>query len=337
MARDDQRTLETVFDIPDPKKWDPEHPRLYTLTCEPARDGRILTSATRRVGFREIEVKGNQLLINGVPVKLRGVNRHEVSPDRGRSPYPDAGRKDVELFRRANVNYIRTSHYPPDESLLDAADELGMFVEVEAPFCWAHQSNPDPTIKNDLYLRQHLETVNAFRSHPSVIMWSLGNESVNYEDFRQAGEAIAEIDPSRPRVFSQWGPDADKGELEIANHHYPGPSGPEEYRNYQRPVVFDEYCHINAYNRLEPGHRPGSARRVGRTARPDVHQHVSQHGSGRGCRVVGNRRHIFPSRRTPGGLRYLGHRGRVAAREARILGHEESLQPRENMAARKRI
>lgn len=257
VARDDQRTLETVFDIPGPKKWDPEHPRLYTLTCELARDGRILTSATRRVGFREIEVKGNQLLVNGVPVKLRGVNRHEVSPDRGRSPYPDAGRNDVELFRRANVNYIRTSHYPPDESLLDAADELGMFVEVEAPFCWAHQSNPDPAIKNDLYLRQHLETINAFRSHPSVIMWSLGNESVNYEDFRQAAEAIAELDPSRPRVFSQWGPDADKGELEIANHHYPGPSGPEEYRNYQRPVVFDEYCHINAYNRLELATDPG--------------------------------------------------------------------------------
>lgn len=257
VARDDSRTLETVFDVPVPEKWDPEHPNLYTLTCTLSNGGRTISSAERRVGFRQIEIQGNRMLVNGRPVKLRGVCRHETSPDRGRSLTPGMWRNDVELFRRGNVNYIRTTHYPPDEALLDAADELGMFVEVEAPLCWSHRTEVKAADHRDVYVNQHLEMVNAFRSHPSVIIWSLGNESVNFDDYLEAAAAIKEIDPSRPRNFSQWGPDADKGTLEIANHHYPGPQGPEQYRNYARPVVFDEYCHINAYNRLELSADPG--------------------------------------------------------------------------------
>lgn len=257
VARDDERTLETVFDIKAPHKWDPEHPYLYTLTCELDMDGRPLTSVSRRTGFRQIEIDGNRLLVNGVPVKLRGVCRHETSPDRGRSLSGDDWRRDVDIFRKGNVNYIRTSHYPPDEALLDAADELGMFVEVEAPFCWSHQTTVPASRHHDIYVGQHLEMLNAFRSHPSVIIWSLGNESVNFSDYKEAAAAIKDLDPTRPRNFSQWGPDADEGMLEITNHHYPGPSGPETYRNYPRPVVFDEYCHLNAYNRLELSADPG--------------------------------------------------------------------------------
>ena len=257
VARNDERTLETVFDIENPEKWDAEHPNLYTLTCELADNGRPVTAVSRRVGFRQVEVDGNRLLVNGVPVKLRGVCRHETSPDRGRSLTGDTWRRDVDIFRRGNVNYIRTSHYPPDEALLNAADELGMFVEVEAPLCWSHQADIPAKKHREIYVDQHLEMLNAYRSHPSVIIWSLGNESVNFPDYKEAAEAIKEIDPTRPRNFSQWGPEADGGMLEIANHHYPGPQGPEMYRNYPRPVVFDEFCHINAYNRLELSADPG--------------------------------------------------------------------------------
>lgn len=257
LAPDSEKSLETVFDIKRPEKWDTEHPRLYTLSCELADNGQPITEVSRRVGFRQIEVDGNRVLVNGVPIKLRGVCRHETSPDRGRSLTGDAWQRDVEIFRRGNVNYIRTSHYCPDEALLDAADSLGMFVEVEAPFCWSHQTKVPKEKHFDIYVRQHLEMLNQYRSHPSIIIWSLGNESVNFPDYKEAAAAVKEIDPTRPRNFSQWGPDADEGMLEITNHHYPGPTGPDKYRDYKRPVVFDEYCHMNAYNRLELSADPG--------------------------------------------------------------------------------
>ncbi len=241
-----------------PEKWDPEYPYLYTLVCE-LRDGdRVVTSSSRRVGFRQIEVRGNQLFVNNHPVKLRGVCRHEVMPLRGRSLEGDIWRQDVELFRRGNVNYIRTSHYPPDEALLDVCDELGMFVEVEAPFCWAHESEVPEKLHDAVLVNQHIEMVNRDRSHPSVLIWSIGNESMKFNEFfKRACEVVHAIDSTRPRNFSQWGPEADEGMLEVTNHHYPGPGGPDQYRNYARPVVFDEYCHLNAYNRLELAADPG--------------------------------------------------------------------------------
>ncbi|UZJ66546.1 hypothetical protein OKW96_13245 [Sphingobacterium sp. KU25419] len=205
------------------------------------------TSHKAKSWFRELEVRGNQFLVNGKPIKLRGVNRHEVMPLRGRSLEGDIWAKDVKLFREANVNYIRTSHYPPDERLLEACDELGMFVEVEAPFCWAHETAVKKEDMYPLLVNQHIEMVNRDKSHPSIIMWSLGNESNLYKEyFKEAGEVIKKMDPSRPRIFSQWGPDADNGELEVTNHHYPGPSGPDMYRNSKRPVTFDEYIHVNS-------------------------------------------------------------------------------------------
>lgn len=246
------------FSVANPHKWDSEHPYLYTLTCQLKDGKKVLHETTRRIGFRQVEVRGNQMYINNMPVKLRGVCRHEVMPLRGRSVNNDMWRKDVELFRRGNVNYIRTSHYPPDEALLEACDELGMLVEVEAPFCWAHNTNVPDHMHEAVLVNQHIEMVNLNRSHPSVIMWSMGNESLKFDEyFKRASEVVKEIDPTRPRIFSQWGPDADNGELEVTNHHYPGPTGPDKYRNSKRPVTFDEFCHLNAYNRLELAADPG--------------------------------------------------------------------------------
>lgn len=246
------------FDVAKPEKWDAEHPYLYTLTCQ-LKDGKnVLHETVRRVGFRQVEVRGNQMFVNNMPIKLRGICHHEVMPLRGRSVNDDMWRKDVELFRRGNVNYFRTSHYPPDEALLEACDELGMLVEVEAPFCWAHNTNVPEDMHDAVLVNQHVEMVNLNRSHPSVIMWSMGNESLKYaEYFKKAAEVVKVMDPSRPRIFSQWGPDADNGELEVTNHHYPGPTGPDKYRNSKRPVTFDEFCHLNAYNRLELAADPG--------------------------------------------------------------------------------
>lgn len=257
MAAGMTASVDMQIDVKTPHHWDCEHPYLYTLVARLVRDGKTVATSSRRVGFRQIEVRGNQVFVNGSPIKLRGVCRHEVMPLRGRSLEGDMWRRDVELFRNCNVNYIRTSHYPPAEALLDACDSIGMLVEVEAPFCWAHQTKVEPKDEDKL-ITQHVEMVNTFRSHPSVLIWSIGNESVDFKQyFARAADIVKKIDPTRPRNFSQWGPDADGGVLEITNHHYPGPKGPDTYRNYKRPVVFDEYCHINAYNRYELAADPG--------------------------------------------------------------------------------
>lgn len=254
----DTREINVSIPVQSPKKWDTEHPYMYTLICELKNGQNVISSSSRRIGFRQIEVRGNQVFVNNQPIKLRGVCRHEVMPLRGRSLDNDMWRKDVELFRRGNVNYIRTSHYPPDEALLDACDELGMFVEVEAPFCWAHQTDVPEELHYDVLVNQHLEMINLNRSHPSVLMWSMGNESTKFKEyFQKAAEMVKQIDPTRPRIFSQWGPEGDDEVLEIANHHYPGPEGPEKYRNHRRPITFDEFCHLNAYNRLELAADPG--------------------------------------------------------------------------------
>lgn len=258
LAAGEKRLVKLAFDVKSPKKWDSEHPYLYTLTCRLKEGKQIVQTVRRRVGFRQVEVRGNRVFVNNHPIKLHGVCRHEVMPLCGRSVNDDIWRKDVELFRRGNVNYIRTSHYPPDEALLEACDELGMFVEVEAPFCWAHETKVPEEMHDSVLVNQHIEMVNLNRSHPSILMWSMGNESNLFEEyFRKAAEVVHQIDPTRPRLFSQWGPDADNGLLEITNHHYPGPTGPDTYRKSKRPVVFDEFCHLNAYNRLELAADPG--------------------------------------------------------------------------------
>ena len=134
----------TLF-VKSPGKWDPEHPNLYILTTTLVSDGKILQTNSQKIGFRQIELRGNQFFVNNRPIKLRGVNRHEVHPLRGRSLTPALCRRDVELFRAGNCNYIRTSHYPPFrrvpaaslvmnwECLLKANHRSAGLITVQAP------------------------------------------------------------------------------------------------------------------------------------------------------------------------------------------------------------
>jgi hypothetical protein len=234
-------------EITKPLKWDPEHPHLYLLRAELLINGAVVEVVEERFGFREVEVRGNRLFVNGAPVKLHGVCRHEVDPLRGRSLRPGQWRRDADIFIKGNCNFIRTSHYPPDEAFLDACDEMGLFVEDEAPFCWARQHNVTARI---LVVHETLEMVERDRNHPCVIFWSLGNESHWGAAFADSSKAVRRVEPSRPQIFSY-------GTRDLASWHYPALGGPAKVENAAIPTIFDEYCHLNAYNRFELVTDPG--------------------------------------------------------------------------------
>ncbi len=251
-----------------PQLWDAEHPRLYRLQTTLTRGTTVLETVEQRVGFRQVEVRGNQLLVNFRPVKLLGVCRHEVSPLTGRSLSPALCRRDAELFRAANCNYIRTSHYPPSEEFLDAADELGLFVESESALCWIqHNANAywklhdclDPALLPYM-VRANLEKMVAGRDHPSVILWSLGNESYWTPRWAEVQRCVQALDPSRPDTFHDqcWGGyNNNHSQAPVGVYHYPGMNGPGKCDAEPRPILFGEYSHIECYNRRELVTDPG--------------------------------------------------------------------------------
>ncbi|MGV8136062.1 MAG: glycoside hydrolase family 2 protein [Mangrovibacterium sp.] len=249
--------------VKSPLKWDPEHPHLYTLTIKLLAGKRTLQENKQKIGFRQIELRGNQFFVNNHPIKLRGVNRHEVHPLRGRSLTPELCRKDVEMFRTGNCNYIRTSHYPPSEEFLQACDELGMFVESESSLCWI-EHGASPIWKEWDYLdTQYLpymlmanyENVLSGRLHPCVIMWSLGNESRWSPLWEKVNVEVKKLDPSRPTVFHDqcWGGFNNAGSnADVANYHYPGLDGARDCeKDKNRPTLFGEYMHVQCYARRE--------------------------------------------------------------------------------------
>ena len=197
------------------RQWNPEHPYLYELTTELLENGKAVQAIKQKIGFRQVEINGARLFVNGKPVKLHGVNRHSVHPLTGRSIGAALDVQDAILFREANCNFIRTSHYPATEAFLDACDSLGLFVEDESSLCWI-QHHASPIWKkwdyNDerflpFMLQANIEKVIAHRNHPSVIMWSLGNESAWSPLWATVNEAGKQLDPTRPTLFHDqcWG------------------------------------------------------------------------------------------------------------------------------------
>lgn len=254
--------------IESPLKWDNEHPHLYSLNIELQNRNETIEQVTKRIGFREIETIGNQIFVNGKAVKLRGVCRHEAHPLTGRVLTTELRRQDAILYRNANCNFIRTSHYPPDEAFLDLCDELGLFVEVEAPVCWVgHHANENWTkldYQDKKYypyiLQVNMETIQLNRNHPSVLFWSMANESYWNKEFAQILVYMKKADPTRPIAFHDqaYGGFNNQGSsAPIANIHYPGPEGYKVAAQSKRPMLYGEYCHLNVYNRSELVTDPG--------------------------------------------------------------------------------
>lgn len=248
--------------VENPQKWNAEKPVLYPLEIELVSDGKVISTTRHNVGFREVEVDGILLKINGVPVKLKGVNRHEISVERGRALTTEDWLQDIELMKGANVNAVRTSHYPPDPEFLDLCDRHGFYVIDEAPFGLGDQYLNFPEYLPLLKDRVR-ETIGRDRNHPSVIIWSLGNENPWSYAHQHLIKLAHKIDPTRPLLLPRTGFEAGAmsaklpPEVDILAPHYPTPdrlklilSGQKKKKG--RPVIMTEYLHAlgrNLYTR----------------------------------------------------------------------------------------
>ncbi|MBI3921737.1 MAG: DUF4981 domain-containing protein, partial [Armatimonadetes bacterium] len=193
--------------IPNPHKWSAEDPYLYTLllTLKDA-DGKTIEVVPQRVGFRQVEIKGDRFLVNGVPIKLKGVNRHEHHPDLGRAVPLETMIEDILLMKRHNVNAVRTSHYCDDPRWYDLCDYYGLYVIDECDlethgFClqkdWKGNPAEDPAWEVACVDRM-VRMVERDKNHPCIVMWSLGNESHIGRNHHAMANKARELDPTRP-------------------------------------------------------------------------------------------------------------------------------------------
>ncbi|TCD11577.1 DUF4981 domain-containing protein [Pedobacter frigidisoli] len=201
-------TVNVKFKVTNPEKWTAETPKLYTTVIK-LTDGNANTEIlSSKTGFRTIEIKGRLFTVNGVAIKLKGVNRHENWPDDGHAVTEAQMIKDIQLIKQANCNHVRTSHYSNDPRWYELCDEYGLYLVAEANVeCHGamNEFNDDPRIKAAIVDRNVANTEN-FKNHPSVVIWSLGNENGSGGiNFRAALTAIKAIDPTRPTHYEGFG------------------------------------------------------------------------------------------------------------------------------------
>jgi len=256
-ARSDAASADIVVSAP--KSWDSEHPNTYMLEVSLVIGKTVAQSIKRRIGFRTVKREGNQLLVNGKPVKLRGVCRHSIHPIYGRACPPEFDEMDAKILRAGHINFVRTSHYPPSEHFLDACDRHGIYLEEETAVCWSNVENgasSDPEFKAR-FMSQFAEMIGRDRDHASVLFWSLGNESHWGGNFALERQFAAKHDPSRPTIFSY--PDAAPLPLpvDIYSKHYANVDS--DLSSSANPALNDEFAHVSCYNlptlRRDPGVR----------------------------------------------------------------------------------
>jgi beta-galactosidase len=207
LTRESAGTVSLEFSVGNPALWSAETPNLYTLLLWNVPDGYPTQVISRRVGIRSVEVSQGLLEVNGKPITLRGVNRHEHSPSTGRSVSEELMLRDIRLMKELNINAVRTSHYPNDPRWLELADEHGLYLVDEA-FLESHGTgyHPDTTLADrpewgPAHLDRMERMVERDKNHPSVILWSMGNEAGDGINFRTMYAWTKERDPTRPVVY----------------------------------------------------------------------------------------------------------------------------------------
>lgn len=246
-----EKTFSTDISIPKPNKWSAESPYLYNLLMI-LKDlkGEIVEVVPSKVGFRNIELKDGNFLVNGVPIMLKGVNRHEVHPDLGRAVPFYSMEEDIVLMKRHNINAVRTSHYPNHPRFYDLCDKYGLYIIDEADLeCHGFELtgdigeiSKDPKWKN-YYVERMKRMVERDKNHPCIIMWSLGNESGFGCNFEAMADWCHKKDSTR---LVHYEGDFDVEVADVVSTMYSSHEKMEEYgkkKNMDKPHILCEYAH----------------------------------------------------------------------------------------------
>ena len=237
------------FLIENPKLWTAETPNLYTLKLTLIDSGKEEQIITDRVGLREVTIKDGQLLLNKTPIKLRGIDIHQISPDVGRYCPDEYLLRDFNILKKANINFVRTSHYPPPPRFTEICDSMGFYVMEEVPFGFGDIHLTDTSYQNVLYTRA-FATYKRDKNRPGIIVWSIGNENPVTEITINTAKYMKQLDPTRPVCFPQTGsyfsdnykliPDF----VDIYSPHYTSPGVLEKFSTmFNKPIIVTEYAH----------------------------------------------------------------------------------------------
>lgn len=240
--------------VPGVQPWSAEEPALYRFMCELVDPtGTVVEVFGQRIGFRRVEVREGLVSVNGRPITFMGVNRHDHHPDRGKAVTVEDMRADIVYMKQANVNAVRTSHYPNDHRFYDLCDEYGLYVIDEANI-ESHAFNTslchDPRYRST-WLERTSRMVDRDRNHPSIIMWSLGNESGFGEIHEACAALVRSMDPTRllhyeGAVFHAGWPTGGMAVSDVVCPMYAPVEAIEHYARTNagtRPLILCEYSH----------------------------------------------------------------------------------------------
>ena len=247
LAAGEERDVSVSLAVSNPAKWTAETPNLYTTVLSLDGDAQSAEVLSARTGFRKIEIKNAVFMINGVPVKLKGANRHENWPDTGHYVSEERMVRDLELLKQVNANHVRTSHYTDDPRWYELADEYGIYLVAEANVeChgYMHVLDREPRYERSIVDR-NVANVENMKNHPSVVVWSLGNECGGGSSFKTALAAIKAIDSTRPTHYEPFGGGPDLP-TDIESHMYTNTTelkAAGEDPNRTKPFYLCEYAH----------------------------------------------------------------------------------------------
>ena len=229
------------------KPWTAETPYLYTLEIAVKKGAETTEVIKQKVGFRNIEIKGGQLLVNGQPILIKGADRHELDPDGGYIVSVDRMIQDIKIMKQLNINAVRTCHYPDDPRWYELCDEYGLYLTAESNLESHGMGYREHTLaKNPAFAKAHLErqegNMMTYKNHPSIIVWSLGNEAGYGPNFEKAYDWVKAYDTTRPCQFEQARHD---GKTDIFCPMYMGYEDCEKYAqgDNPRPLIQCEYAH----------------------------------------------------------------------------------------------